>query len=63
MLWCAHVELGLKKSIHARNCFDYFTSFDKFRKAGVTPFILALLLFCWLICGGFLLVKGVTIIW
>ena len=36
------------------------TSFDKFRKAGAKPFLLALLLFIWLIFGGYWLVKGVT---
>ena len=38
------------------------TSFDKFRKAGARPFILALMLFVWLIFGGYWLVKGVTAI-
>lgn len=36
------------------------TGFDKFRKAGAKPFLLALLLFAWLIFGGYWLVKGVT---
>ena len=36
------------------------TSFDKFRKAGPKPFLLALLLFAWLVFGGYWLVKGVT---
>lgn len=36
------------------------TSFDKFRKAGAKPFMLALLLFIWLIFGGYWLTKGVT---
>lgn len=38
------------------------TSFDKFRKAGAKPFVLALLLFLWLLFGGYWLVKGVTYI-
>ena len=33
------------------------TSFDKFRKAGFKPFVLALILFCWLIVGGYLICK------
>lgn len=36
------------------------TSFDKFRKAGMKPFVLALLLFLWLVLGGYGLVKLVT---
>lgn len=36
------------------------TSFDKFKKAGCKPFMLALLLFLWLVFGGYWLVKGVT---
>lgn len=36
------------------------TSFDKFKKAGAKPFVLALLLFGWLVFGGYWLVKGVT---
>lgn len=36
------------------------TSFDKFMKAGPKPFLLALLLFVWLIFGGYWLVKGAT---
>jgi uncharacterized membrane protein YadS len=39
------------------------TSFDKFRKAGSKPFLLALMLFAWLVFGGYWLVKGVTAIW
>lgn len=38
------------------------TGFDKFRKAGPKPFLLALLLFTWLVFGGYWLVKGVTAI-
>ena len=33
------------------------TSIDKFKKAGAKPFILALLLYVWLVVGGYLLVK------
>ena len=33
------------------------TSIDKFRKAGAKPFILAAILYIWLIAGGYLLVK------
>lgn len=33
------------------------TSFDKFRKAGPKPFILALCLYIWLIAGGWLMAK------
>ncbi len=33
------------------------TSFDKFKKAGAKPFILAFILFVWLITGGYLLSK------
>lgn len=33
------------------------TSFDKFRKAGIKPFVLAAVLFCWLIGGGYLFAK------
>ena len=33
------------------------TSIDKFKKAGVKPFLLAALLFCWLIGGGYLIAK------
>lgn len=36
------------------------TSFDKFKKAGMKPFLLALLLFTWLVFGGYGLVKLVT---
>ena len=39
------------------------TGFDKFRKAGPKPFLLALMLFAWLVFGGYWLVKGVTAIW
>lgn len=33
------------------------TSMDKFKKAGVKPFVLASLLYVWLIAGGYFLVK------
>lgn len=36
------------------------TSIDKFRKAGAKPFVLALLLFIWLVVGGYFLVKYLT---
>ena len=38
------------------------TGVEKFRKAGVKPFLLALFLFIWLIFGGYWLVKGVSAI-
>lgn len=36
------------------------TSIDKFRKAGVKPFILAFILFVWLMGGGYVLAKYVA---
>ncbi len=36
------------------------TSFDKFKKAGAKPFLLALLIYVWLIAGGYLIVKYIT---
>ena len=36
------------------------TSIDKFKKAGAKPFILAAILFLWLISGGWLLAKYVA---
>lgn len=36
------------------------TSIDKFRKAGAKPFILAFILFVWLMGGGYVLAKYVT---
>ncbi len=36
------------------------TSFDKFKKAGFKPFLLAALLYCWLVGGGYCLVKFVA---
>ncbi len=35
------------------------TSIDKFRKAGFKPFLLAAILYCWLLGGGYCLVKFV----
>lgn len=34
------------------------TTLDKFRQAGWRPFVLALLLYIWLVVGGFFVVKG-----
>lgn len=36
------------------------TSFDKFKKAGPKPFLLAFILFVWLMGGGYLLAKHLT---
>ena len=36
------------------------TSFDKFRQAGWRPFVLALVLYIWLVAGGFFIVKGLS---
>lgn len=36
------------------------TSIEKFKKAGAKPFILALVLYAWLLGGGYLLVKYIT---
>ena len=33
------------------------TSIDKFRQAGAKPFLLAALLFVWLLVGGYLMAK------
>lgn len=33
------------------------TSIEKFKKAGAKPFVLALILYGWLLGGGYLLVK------
>ena len=33
------------------------TSIDKFKKAGFKPFLLAAILFCWLVGGGYLIAK------
>ncbi len=55
--------------VHAVNSFDTFlltmamtalgtdTSFDKFKKAGPRPFLLAFLLYLWLLGGGYLLAR------
>lgn len=39
------------------------TSFDKFKKAGAKPFVLALCLYVWLLGGGYLLSRFVAPIW
>lgn len=36
------------------------TSFDKFKKAGAKPFILAFILFAWLMVGGYYITKIIT---
>lgn len=36
------------------------TSIDKFKKAGFKPFLLAAILYCWLVGGGYCLVKFVV---
>lgn len=36
------------------------TSIEKFKKAGSKPFVLALILYAWLLGGGYLLVKCIT---
>ena len=36
------------------------TSIEKFKKAGLKPFILAAILFLWLLGGGYLLTKYLT---
>ncbi len=58
--------------INSINAFDTFlltmamtalgaeTSFDKFKQAGAKPFLLAALLYLWLIGGGYLLVSILT---
>lgn len=33
------------------------TSFDKFKKAGAKPFVLAFCLFCWLMAGGYIMCR------
>ncbi len=33
------------------------TSFDKFKKAGAKPFVLAFFLYIWLIGGGYLMAR------
>lgn len=37
------------------------TSIDKFKKAGAKPFILAALLFCWLIGSGYMMTKWLAV--
>lgn len=56
---------GIKKAdtfllTMAMSALGVETSFDKFKKAGMKPFLLALLLFAWLVFGGYGLVKLVT---
>lgn len=60
---------GLEKLTQAINSFDTFlltmamtalgaeTTFDKFRQAGLKPFLLAAVLFIWLTVGGFFITK------
>ncbi|MFR8753383.1 MAG: YeiH family putative sulfate export transporter, partial [Odoribacter splanchnicus] len=36
------------------------TSIEKFKKAGVKPFLLASFLYIWLLAGGYLLVRYIT---
>lgn len=61
--------------VDAINYFDTFlltmamaalgaeTSIDKFKKAGAKPFVLAAILFAWLLCGGYLLARYVAPLW
>lgn len=63
--------LGLlpAKLVDAINYFDTFlltmamtalgmeTTFDKFKQSGFKPFLLALILFIWLVFGGYAIVK------
>lgn len=61
-----------RETMDAINTFDTFlltmamtalgaeTSIDKFKKAGSRPFVLALILYAWLVIGGYLLVKYLT---
>lgn len=64
--WLPQVAVdGIKKAdtfllTMAMSALGVETSFDKFRKAGMKPFVLALLLFLWLVFGGYGLVKLVT---
>lgn len=58
-----------RETVDAINTFDTFlltmamtalgaeTSIDKFKKAGSRPFVLALILYAWLVIGGYLLVS------
>lgn len=61
-----------RETVDTINTFDTFlltmamtalgaeTSIDKFKKAGSRPFVLALILYAWLVIGGYLLVKYLT---
>lgn len=61
-----------RETVDAINTFDTFlltmamtalgaeTSIDKFKKEGSRPFVLALILYAWLVIGGYLLVKYLT---
>ena len=35
------------------------TSIDKFKRAGAKPFVLALILYCWLVLAGYLMVTAI----
>ena len=60
---------GLSESVKYINSFDTFlltmamtalgtdTSIDKFKAAGAKPFVLALMIYAWLLVGGYVLVK------
>ncbi len=66
------LDLLPRETVDAINTFDTFlltmamtalgaeTSIDKFKKAGSRPFVLALILYAWLVIGGYLLVKYLT---
>ena len=66
------INLLPRETVDAINTFDTFlltmamtalgaeTSIDKFKKAGSRPFVLALILYAWLVIGGYLLVKYLT---
>ena len=53
---------GTKLENMALTALGVETSMDKFLKAGLKPFLLALLLFIWLLVGGYWLVKGVCLL-
>src|SRR5574344_998245 len=70
LAWCGLIPNDILNSCRAGiNSFDTFlltmamtalgteTSFDKFKKAGAKPFLLALMLYVWLVVGGYCLVK------